>query len=86
VSSVSSLVPFVSPSGVRCSAYDNSYEGITNMAASTLLDQPAHESPRITGLQENKVSPQFFFIFLGTEEYNYTIFLGTETDEYIHNR
>jgi hypothetical protein len=56
------------------------------MAASTLLDQPAHESPRITGLQENKVSPQFFFIFLGTEEYNYTIFLGTETDEYIHNR
>jgi hypothetical protein len=51
------------------------------MAASTLLDQPAHESPRITGKQSIS---SVFFIFLGTEEYNYTIFLGTETetDEY----
>jgi hypothetical protein len=37
----------------------------------------------ITGKQSIFLS---FYLFQGTKDYNYTIFLGTETDEYIYNR
>jgi hypothetical protein len=46
----------------------------------------ADESKGYISLQENRLHSLIFFIFLGTEEYKYTIFLSTETDDYIVHR
>jgi hypothetical protein len=41
---------------------------------------------RVAATTENRLCSLGFFILLGIEEYNYTIFLNTETDDYIVHR